>query len=519
MGFVNERTQLKYQEENKLDEFNEEYEKGLKKVEEKLNREYPILIGNQEIHESSKFEVKSPIDEKTVIGKFNLASETTVSKAIQIAKEGFYEWRDIDWKTRVEITMRAAELMQREKFELAATIAYENGKTRAEAVAEVDETIDYFRYYAKLLQENRGYVKEMDARMYKNEIATSVMRPYGVWLIIAPFNFPLAITSTMTLGAVITGNTAIVKPSSDTPLSAYNLVTIMRRAGFPQNVVNYVTGSGSTIAKVALSSKDVSGLAFTGSRDVGHSLLKELTSINPRPVVMELGGKNPVIVTSKANLDKAVEGVTRGAFGFGGQKCSATSRVYVYDKVYETFIEKLVERVKKIKVGDPRERDTFLGPIINREAVKKYTNFIEEAKRDGGKIAYGGKALHDLYVEPTVVTDLPLTSRLWKTELFVPILLVTKYDTLERAIRLANDVDYGLTAGIFSEDKEEIEYFFSNIESGVAYANREVGATTGAMPGVQPFGGWKHSGYTGKNAGGQYYLLSFMREQARTIYT
>ncbi|MGC9113235.1 aldehyde dehydrogenase family protein, partial [Acidilobus sp.] len=263
------------------------------------------------------------------------------------------------------------------------------------------------------------------------------------------------------------------------------------------------------------------GLAFTGSKEVGQRLLKQFINIRPRPALLELGGKNAIIVTAKADLNKAVEGVFRGAFGFGAQKCSATARVFVEAPVYDKFVEMLVDRVKKAVIGDPRRRETFLGPIINKAAVEKYKRFIEQVKREGGRILVGGRVIEEeksYLVEPTVVVDLPYTSDLWKIELFVPILLVMKVNSLEEAIRYANDVDYGLTAGIFSEDQKEVQYFFDNIEAGVTYANRVVGSTTGAMPGVQPFGGWKGSGWTGRNAGGPYYLLSFMREQARTWY-
>ncbi|BCU70169.1 aldehyde dehydrogenase family protein [Stygiolobus caldivivus] len=515
MAFTNENTVAKYK--GREEEFHQEFEKALEKV--RLGEEYPILIGGEEVRTGKTFEVRSPIDTSLVIGRFQMADENSVDKAFRVAREAYREWRLTSWRERVELAKRTAELMRRRKFELAATITLENGKNRYEAVGEVDEAIDYFEYYAYILQLNRGFSRDMESRMYKNEHSFSVMKPYGAWAVIAPFNFPLAITTTMSLGAVITGNTAVVKPSSDTPLSAFNLVKIMLEAGFPAGVINYVTGSGKDIADLMLSRAD--GLAFTGSKDVGHSLAKRLIEKDPRPIVMELGGKNPVVVTDKADLDKATEGVYRGAFGFGGQKCSATSRVFVFESVHDRFVEKLVNKVKEIKVGDPRKREVFLGPIINKGAVEKYKKFVDEAVKNGGKIAVGGKVIDEdrgYYVEPTVITGLPYEHWMWKTELFVPILLVGKVKTLEEAVRMANDVEYGLTAGIFSEDKKEVEYFFDNIEAGVVYANRTVGATTGAMPGVQPFGGWKHSGWTGKNAGGPYYLLSFLREQALTYY-
>ena len=521
MPFVNEKTYQRYVEEGREEEFHKEYERAVESFKSELGKEYSLIIGKDEVKSDQKFEVRVPFNRSLVLGYFQVAKEEHISNAIMKAKEAFKEWQYVDWRDRVELSLKAAELLSREKFKLAAAISFEVGKNRYEAMAEVDEAIDYFRYYAHILEENRGYVREMESKIYKNEKAFSVMRPYGVWFVISPFNFPLAITTTMSLGAIITGNTAIIKPSSDAPLSAYNLVKILLRAGFPPGVANYITGKGSEVVKHVITNRDIAGLAFTGSKEVGHKLLKEFINYDPRPVVLELGGKNAVIVTDKADLNKAVEGVVRGAFGFGAQKCSATSRVYVHEKVYDQFIKLLVERVKKIVIGDPTKRDVFLGPLINKEAVEKYKRFIEQIKNEGGEILVGGKVIDEenaYLVEPTVVTNLPRNSELWKTEFFTPILLVEKIRSLDEGIELANQVDYGLTAGIFSEDKKEIEYFFDNIQAGVVYANRVVGATTGAMPGVQPFGGWKHSGYTGKNAGGPYYLLSFMREQARTTY-
>ena len=519
MVFVNEKTYQRYVEEGREEEFHKEYEKALQKVEQTyIGKEYPILIGKQEVKLDSKLVVKSPIDTTVTVGVFQKDDGKYLHEAVKVAREAFNQyWQYSDWRDRVEFAYKTAEEMRRMKFELAAIMTYEAGKNRFEAVAEVDEAIDYFTYYAKLLEDNRGYIREMEGRIYKNEKAFSVMRPYGVWLIIAPFNFPLAITTTMTLGALITGNTVIVKPSSDTPLSAYMLVTLLRRAGFPPDAVNYLTIPGEK-----LSLDEVDGFAFTGSRDVGHKLLKDFINKKPRPAVLELGGKNATIVTARADLNKAVEGTFRGAFGFGGQKCSATSRVFIEESVYDKFLQMLKEKVEKTIVGDPRKRETFLGPIINKNAVEKFKRYINQAISEGGKILVGGNVIEEersYLVQPTVIVDLPYSSSLWKTELFVPILLAKSVKNLEEAVQLANDVDYGLTAGIFSEDPKEVEYFFDHIQAGVTYANRIVGSTTGAMPGVQPFGGWKDSGWTGRNAGGPYYLLSFMREQARTTYT
>ncbi|QKR00168.1 aldehyde dehydrogenase family protein [Metallosphaera tengchongensis] len=521
MPFVNEKTYQKYVQEGREEEFHSQVEDGLRKVREEAGSDYPILINDRELKTSSKIVVRSPVDTEFVLGTFQKDDGLLMRNAIKVARDAFNEWKDSDWRDRVELTVKAAYELRRMKYELAGIITYENGKNRYESVAEVDETIDYFNYYAQVLEENRGYVKEMEGRIVKGENGVSVMRPYGVWVIISPFNFPLAITATMTLGALITGNTVVIKPSSDTPLSAFKLATILRRVGFPQDAVNYVTAPGEVVSKVLEDSLEVAGFAFTGSREVGHSLLKSFVSKKPRPAVLELGGKNATVITSKADLKKAVEGAFRGAFGFGGQKCSATSRIFVEASVYQEFLTRFKAKVESTVIGDPRVRTTFLGPLINKKAIEKYRRYVDQAVSEGGRILTGGRVKEEektYLVEPTVVIDLPYTSSLWRTELFVPIVLIKEVQNLKEALRLVNDVDYGLTAGIFSSDREEIKYFFNNVEAGVVYANRESGSTTGAMPGVQPFGGWKDSGWTGRNAGGPYYLLSFLREQARTTY-
>jgi 1-pyrroline-5-carboxylate dehydrogenase len=327
----------------------------------------------------------------------------------------------------------------------------------------------------------------------------------------------------MTAGALITGNTAVLKPASDTPFMALRLYETLRESDLPPGVLNYVTGGGGTVGAALTSSDDVDGLAFTGSRDVGLAAFRAFIARRPRPVVTEMGGKNPAIVTARADLDLAAEGVMRGAFGYGGQKCSATSRVLVEKKVQRDFLEALVEKTDSLVLGPPWERDVFLGPVINEAAFETF----RRAARLGaakGKVLTGGMTRtegilkHGYYVEPTIVDRLPPRHRFHRDELFVPILSVIPFNGLDDALTIANGSEYGLTAGIFSRDPREVQTFFDRIEAGVAYANRRQGSTTGAMVGCQPFGGWKMSSVTFKGAGGPYYLQQFLREQARTTY-
>ena len=297
---------------------------------------------------------------------------------------------------------------------------------------------------------------------------------------------------------------------------------MIAEAGIPAGVFNYLTGSGSTAGQELIDNPDVDGIVFTGSKEVGMRLIRDnATRAVPRPLIIEMGGKNPALIMRSADLDKAADGVMRSAFSAQGQKCSACSRVYVNRQVRDEFVRLLVEKTKKIKVGNPLERDVYLGPVINEEAVKTYERAVQQAKQDGGTILTGGRRLtdgelaHGYFVEPTIIDGLPLDHPLFSEELFVPITLIGNVTTLDEAIALANRTEYGLTAGIFSEDDREIEQFFERIQAGVTYANRRAGATTGAWPGINSFGGWKASGSTGRGTGGPYYVQQFMREQSR----
>jgi 1-pyrroline-5-carboxylate dehydrogenase len=346
------------------------------------------------------------------------------------------------------------------------------------------------------------------------------MKPYGVWGIIAPFNFPSAIAIGMTTGSLITGNTAVLKPASDAPLSSFQFAKILYHK-LPDGAINFVTGSGSIVGKTLIESLDVDGIAFTGSREVGMKGFQEFTKSNSKPFISEMGGKNPVIVTKYADLEKASDGVMNAAFGYGGQKCSACSRVYVQQNMFDEFIAKLVEKTKNLKIGLPWEKDVFLGPVINEEAKKKFQDATNLAKQDGcvltgGIVLQNSVYANGYYVTPTIVTDLPEDHKLIKDELFLPFLCIQKYDNFDDAMQLANDTEYGLTAGIFSENKEQLEKFFNKIEAGVVYVNRSASATTAALVSSQPFVGWKNSGSTGKGAGGENYLQQFMRTQTQT---
>jgi 1-pyrroline-5-carboxylate dehydrogenase len=342
-----------------------------------------------------------------------------------------------------------------------------------------------------------------------------------VWAVLAPFNFPHALSAGMSSGALVAGNTVVFKPASATPLSGYELARCYLDAGVPAGVFNFVTGGGEEVGERLALHEDVDGVIFTGSKEVGLDLFRRVGPDFPKPCITEMGGKNPTIVTAKADLEKAVEGVTRSAFGFSGQKCSACSRVYVERPVYDEFITRLTARTESLKVGDPAERDVYMGPVIDERAVSRFEEAVASAAggrvRAGGTRLTGGDFEHGTFVAPTVIDGLAADHDLFKRELFLPVVVVAPVDSLDEALERANDTEYGLTAGIFSEDQAEVDHFFDRIEAGVVYANRKGGATTGAWPACQSFCGWKASGSTGKGGLGPYYVAQFLREQSRTL--
>ncbi|HXV45319.1 MAG TPA: aldehyde dehydrogenase family protein [Nitrososphaera sp.] len=519
--FENEHTVHRFMVEKGEGQFHDRYERALEQVRSEFGRKYPMIIGGREARTSSTVAQTSPIDTRIVLGYLPVGGADHVRQAVAAAKKAFESWGRTGYQERVRVCRSAADIMSQRKFELAAWISYENGKNRYEAIADVDEAIDFLRYYAEEMEKNGGFETVMKSAQ-PNEKSRSVLKPYGVWGVIAPFNFPAAILVGMSAGAIITGNTVVVKPSSNTPIIASKFAEIFKQAGLPDGVFNLVIGPGSKVGGELVASNDVSGIVFTGSRDVGYGMAREFSKTRPRPLVAELGGKNPAIVTETADIGKAVDGVLKAAFGYSGQKCSACSRVYVQKKVKDEFLNRLVEKTKDLPVGNPLDPNTFVGPLANEDAYKKYQQYVRIADRDG-KILVGGSARkdgelkHGYYVQPTIVSGLPKKHRLFKEELFVPILCVADYDKFDDAIKLANEAEYGLTAGIFSGRQDEIKEFLDCIEAGVVYVNRQASATTGAMVGCQPFGGWKNSGTTGRGTGGPHYLTQFMHEQSQTI--
>lgn len=504
-----------------MEAFHRAYDQAVKDVTGQFGKSYPLFISGEEVRTAEEFADMSPINSELLVGNFQKGAAAELDAAVDAAFKAFKSWRDTSYEERCRKMRKAAELISERKYELAAIMSYEAGKNRLEAMGDVEESADLIRYYCTQMEEAEGFVRSM-GRLSPTENATSRLRPYGVWIVISPFNFPLALATGMSAGVLIGGNSAVFKPSSDTPLIGLKLHEVYKDAGIPDGVFNFITGPGGNFEEAIFQNKKISGLVFTGSYEVGMRLYSGFSRDYPRPCILEMGGKNPAIVTENADLDKAAEGVMKSSFGLGGQKCSACSRVYVHIKVEEEFLEKLLSNIRQIKIGDPTERDVYLGPLINRRAVDKFKTWIDICRKEG-KILTGGHVLAEgsfskgFFVEPTLVTSMPKDHRIFHEEIFLPFLVEAPVDSLREAIEECNKVNYGLTAGIFSNDEDEIDYFFNEIESGVLYANRRSGATTGAWPGVQPFCGWKNSGSTGKGGCGPYYVQQFMREQSRTI--
>ncbi len=518
--FDNESTLAKALMHKGEEVFHAKYEDAISRVKEELGKTYSMIIDGKRVNVADALADISPIDIRIIVGHFQSGKAEHALSAIAAAKKAFKQWSKTDYKERVKIMRKAADIMSSRKYELSAMLTFENGKNRYEAVADVDEAIDFLRYYAEQMEINNGFIKPTKSA-YPDERSQSVMKPYGVWAVISPFNFPMAITDGMCAGAIITGNTVVLKPASDTPLAAYKFCEILEEAGLPAGVINFVTGSGGVVGKALIESDDVDGIVFTGSRNVGLSIYRQANAKRPKPVITEMGGKNPALVTKNADLDKAVDGVMRAAFGYSGQKCSACSRVYVHESLKDEFLDRLVKRTKELKVGNPSNRDAYMGPAINESAYENFKKYSDLARKDGkilvgGNVITDGELKHGYYVQPTIVDGLPKDHMLFKEELFVPILAVAGYKDFDEALQLCNDSDYGLTAGIFSNDQQEVKEFLDRIESGVVYVNRARSATMGAMVGCQPFVGWKYSGISGKGTGSEYYLTLFMKEQSQT---
>ncbi len=509
---------------NPPEAMHERFETAMATVRADLGRRHALFINGADRDASHHAGRVSPIDSELQLGDFALANAFDVEAAMAAAYAAFPAWRATPIAERARLVRRVGDVMEERVYEIAAALTLEVGKNRMEALGEAQETVDFFRHYADDFEGAGGYDRvlpddPLDGVKSHNR---STMRPYGVWAVIAPFNFPLALAGGPAAAALVTGNTVVVKCASDTPWAGRLLADCVRDAGLPPGVFNYLSGSGADVGAAMVGDRRTAGITFTGSVPVGMDLVRRMGGgAYPRPCIAEMGGKNACIVAADANLDRAATGIVRSAYGMGGQKCSALSRLYVDESVADALIDKLQQQIAAIRIGDPCLREYWLGPVVNRRAYDAYAEYAGQLRDGGASLLTGGRQLTEgglargFYVEP-VLAEAPVGHPLWKHEMFLPVLMLHRVSDRDEAMAQANDSDMGLTAGIYGSNAD-VAWFHDNIEAGVTYANRAQGATTGAWPGYQPFGGWKGSGSTGKAIASFYYLAQYMREQSRTV--
>jgi 1-pyrroline-5-carboxylate dehydrogenase len=487
-----------------------------------LGKNRPALISGTDRPEGEVRVAYSPIDRSIILGEFPQADAALVDEAVNAAHAAFSAWRDMGWPERVALLRAGADALEQRKWDVSVACLIEVGKSRLEAVGEVEEAIDLVRHYCSEMERTEGFREERPGAS-SAERCNVVMRPYGVFGVIAPFNFPVALSLGMISAALVAGNTVVFKPSDAAGLTGRLVVEALVAGGLPDGVLNLVQGGRET-GEALVRHPRVDGFAFTGSNAVGMSIFRNAASSQVmRPVLAEMGGKNPAFVAASADLAVAASGVARSAFGLSGQKCSALSKAYVARDVFDAFAGALAETTGKLVVGDPRRADVFMGPVIDEAALERFKAAVGDAASTGsvvvgGKQLSGGEFDGGPYVEPTIVTGLPGDHRLNCDELFLPFLSLLPFDDLDQAIADANRSAYGLTAGIYTQDPSELDRFLTTIEAGVLYANRASGATTGAWPCFQTFCGWKGSGTSGKGGLGSWYVPQFMREQSHTLF-
>jgi 1-pyrroline-5-carboxylate dehydrogenase len=508
---------------NPPEELHARFDAALAAVKGALGAEHPMWIDGRGVAAAEKFDVRSPIDRDWVLGRFPRGTGADAAAAVAAAERAFRGWAATPWRERVAVLRRAGQLIEERVYEIGAAVALEVGKNRMESLGEVQETADLVYWYCDQMEANGGFVRDLPNDPLPNAVSRNrtVLKPYGVWVVIAPFNFPFALAGGPIAAALVAGNTAVFKVASDTAWSGTLLMQAFHDAGLPAGVLNHVTGAGGEVGDALVRNGAVAGITFTGSYEVGMRIHRSVAGGPwPRPCIAEMGGKNAAIVTRHADLERAATGIVRSAFGLQGQKCSACSRVLVERPVAEALRARLAALARAVRVGDPTVRENWMGPVINAAAYARFAKCVENVARHG-EILAGGEQLRDgalargYFCAPTVGMA-PFDFRLWREEKFVPIVLVGEVDSLDEALVRANESDYGLTAGFYGAP-DEIPAFLDRIEAGVTYVNRPQGATTGAWPGFQPFGGWKGSGTTGKAIGSFYYLPQYLREQSQTI--
>ena len=487
------------------------FEAAIAAVRAQLDREYPAVIGGERVKSPATFESRNPARPGEVIGRFQACTKEQAAQAVEVAHRTFATWSRVPAAERAAYLVEAARRMRERRHTFSAWMVLEVGKSWAEADADTGEAIDFMEYYAR---EMLRYAQPEPPTQLPGERDEVVYIPLGVGAVIPPWNFPLAICVGMTTAAVVTGNTVVLKPSSDTPAIAWQFFSLMEEVGLPPGVINFVSGGGGTVGDTIVRHARTRFISFTGSREVGVGINRLAAEVQPgqlwlKRVVAEMGGKDAIIVDDEADVDAAALGVAQSAFGFQGQKCSACSRAIVSEKVYAAFLEKLKPLVAAIAIGEPETYGTYLGPVVNAKARDTILGYIEQGGKEGRIVAGGGvvEGREGFFVQPTVIADVKPGARIAQEEIFGPVLAVIPAKSFDDALEIANGTDYGLTGALYTRNPAKIarakrEFFVGNL-----YINRKC---TGAIVGAHPFGGFNMSG-TDSKAGGRDYLLLFLQ--------
>jgi 1-pyrroline-5-carboxylate dehydrogenase len=489
-------------------------EAALKKVASELGREYPLFVAGEKVLTQEKLRSTNPSHPDQTVGLFQKATLEIATRAVEEAHRAFERWKRVPVEERVEVLFRAADLLRQRKLEMAAWVTYEVGKTWPEADADIAETIDFCEFYGREMLRLAGPQPLTPMKGEKNYL---LYIPLGVGVIIPPWNFPCAIMAGLTLASIVTGNTVVLKPSSDSPAIAYKFLEILHDAGLPKEVINFISGPGGSVGEALVQHPRTRYIGFTGSKEAGLRIGQHASQVQPGQIwikrtVLEMGGKDAIVVDDEADIDAAVEGVVVSAFGYQGQKCSACSRAIVTQKVYDTFLSKLTERVQKIKVGPAEDSANYMGPVINKSAMQSILDYIDVGKKEGRLLTGGAPVGSDGYfLPPTVIADVNPKARIAQEEIFGPVLAVIPAKDFNQALAIANDSEYGLTGAVYSRNPQKLEQAAREFHVGNLYINRKC---TGAMVGAHPFGGFNMSG-TDSKTGGKDYLLLFL--QAKTV--
>jgi 1-pyrroline-5-carboxylate dehydrogenase len=488
---------------------------AIETVRGQLGREYPLVIGGERIKTQDKIQSFNPANPAQLVGLHQKAGKEQVEPAIDAALKAFAGWSRTSAAERASLLFRVGDLLRERRFELMAWLVFEVSKNWAEADADIGETIDFCEFYGR---EALRLSKAETPVQLPGERDRLFYVPLGVGAVIPPWNFPCAIMAGMTLASIVCGNTVILKPSSDSPTIAAKFFELLEEAGMPEGVVNFCPGAGGTFGNAVVAHPKTRYIAFTGSREVGLDINRRAAEHAPgqlwiKRTILEMGGKDAIIVDADADIDSAVEGVAAAAFGFQGQKCSACSRAIIDQRIYDQFLEKLKVRTEQIQVGDPAE-NANMGAVINEGSMKSILNYIEIGKKEGRLITGGARATNagqGYFIQPTVIADIQPKSKLEQEEIFGPVLAVIKCRNFEHALAIANDTEFGLTGAVYTSSRDKIGAAVRDFHVGNLYINRKC---TGAMVGAHPFGGFNMSG-TDSKSGGPDYLSLFV--QAKSV--